>query len=64
MEVTQGGGRLCQEFEQQCGADEQCQPNVGVMVTLQDEELLLFFKQVGVCYPYIILHLLFSFLNQ
>lgn len=53
MEVIQGGGRLCQEFEQHCGADEQCQPNLGVMVTLQDEEL-----QVEVCYPYIILHFL------
>ena len=37
MEVTRGGGRLCQEvmvpYEQHCRADEQCQPNLEVMVT-------------------------------
>lgn len=53
VEVIQGGGRTCQEFEQHCRAYEQCQPYLGVMVTLEDEELLLVFKQ-AVCYPYII----------
>ena len=37
MEVTQGGGRPCQEvlvpFKQHYRAAEQCQPNLGMMVT-------------------------------